>query len=336
MDMATHALASYVLARGFFPRRRWPVVAGMLFAGTIADIDLISALWGPAVYFSVRRTCTHSILGTVAVVLIAIVFTFVLSKKPLKPGEGIGELVLPLALAATGHVVLDGLQSEGVALLWPFRFRRFAMDWLPSVDPWILALLACGILVPELFRLVSSEIGAKDKAPRGRNGALVSVALIIAYIGARAVLHSGSIALLEPRSYHGESARRVGAFPDVLSIATWHGVVETASYMCLAEVPVGPGRSFDPESADCLHKPEPSPELDAAQKTRVAQQYLQAAPFPRAMVAHTQTGYEVEIRSMRDMAENEKHHRVAAEISVDKTFAVTRQELVWVRELHLR
>lgn len=333
MDIATHALASYVLARGFFPRRRWSVVVGMLLAGTIADIDLISALWGPAAYFTARRTYTDSILGTVAVILVAIVCTLAVSKKP---REGIGGLGLPLALAAAVHVMLDVFQSEGVALLWPFRFRRFAMGWLPSIDPWILALLTCGILVPELFRLVSSEIGAKDKAPRGHNGALVAVVLIVAYIGARVVLHTGSIVLLEPHSYHGESARRVGAFPDVLSIATWHGVVETASYLCLAEVPVGPGRSFDPESADCLHKPEPSPELDAAQKTPVAREYVAAVPFPRAVVARTQTGYEVQIRSMRDIAENERRHRVAAMILVDRNLAVTKQRLVWVRELHLR
>jgi hypothetical protein len=112
--------------------------------------------------------------------------------------------------------------------------------------------------------------------------------------------------------------------------------VETASYVCLAEVPVGPGRSFDSESADCLHKPEPSPELDAAQKTHVVQEYLGAVPFPRAIVAKTQNGYEVEIRSMRDLAENERRHRVAAEIFIDKNFAVTGQELVWVSELHLK
>jgi membrane-bound metal-dependent hydrolase YbcI (DUF457 family) len=333
MDIATHALASYVLARGFFPRRRWPVALGMLFAGTIADIDLISAFWGPAAYFAARRTYTDSILGTVAVILVAIVFTFALSRKP---REGIGRLVWPLALAAVVRVALDVCQSEGVALLWPFRFKRFGMDWLPAVDPWILALLASGVLVPELFRLVGSEIGARDKAPRGRNGALIAVALVVAYVGARAVLHTGAIALLEAHSYRGESPRRVGVFPDALSIATWHGVIETASYMCLAEVPVGPGRSFDPESADCLHKPEPSPELDTTQKTVVAQEYLAAVPFPRAIVARTETGYEVEIRSMRDIAESERHHRVAAAISVNKNFVVTKQKFVWVRELHLR
>ena len=333
MDIGTHALASYVLARGFFPRRRWLVVVGMLFAGTVADIDLISTLWGPAGYFAARRTYTDSILGTVAIVLTAIAFAVALRRNP---RERIGGLVLPVALAAVVHVALDVFQSEGVALLWPFLPRRFAMDWLPTIDPWIFALLACGILMPELFRLVGSEIGAKDKAPRGRNGAIVAVALIVVYIAARASLHSSSIALLEARSYHGESSHRAGSFPDTLSVATWHGVVETASYLCLAEVPVGPGRSFDPETADCLHKPEPSPELDAAQKTQAAQEYLAATPFPRAIVAKTQNGYEVEIRSMRDIAENERSRRVAAVIFVDKNFAVTGQEFVWVRELHLK
>lgn len=333
MDIATHALTSYVLARGFFPRRHWPLAIGMLFAGMVADIDFISAFWAPAAYFATRRTYTDSILGTIVIVLIAIVFTIVLSRKP---REGIGRLVLPLALAAVVHVTLDVCQSEGVALFWPFQHRRFAMDWLPSIDPWILALLACGVFVPELFRLVSSEIGAKDKTPRGRNGALVAIVLIIVYVGARAVLHTGSISLLGAHSYHGESPHRVGAFPDPLSIATWHGVVETASYICLAEVPVGPGRSFDPESADCLHKPEATPVLDAAQKSRVAQEYLEAVPFPRAIVASTQLGYEVEIRSMRDIAESERRHRVAAVIFVDKTFTVSKQEFVWVRELRLR
>ncbi|MGB7433768.1 MAG: metal-dependent hydrolase [Candidatus Acidiferrum sp.] len=333
MDIATHALASYVLARGFFPRHRWPVAVGMILAGTVADVDLLSAFAGPAAYFATRHIYTDSILGTVVILFLAALFTCAISKKP---PEAFSAIVLPVTVAAVVHLALDVFQSEGIALLWPFRHKRFAMDWLPPLDPWILALLVAGILVPELLRLVSSEIGARDKAPRGRNGAIVAMVFVALYIGARATIHSSSEALLEPHSYHGESAHHVGTFPDTLSIATWHGVVETRSFVCLAEVPVGPGRNFDPESAECLHKPEPSPELDAAQKTRVAQEYLQAMPFPRAVVDKTESGYEVVIRSMRDLAENETRRRVAALIQVDSNFAVASQELVWVRDLHLR
>jgi hypothetical protein len=267
------------------------------------------------------------------VVALAVIFTRYLQKK--HPGS-LYSLLLPVAAAAVLHIILDLFQSEGVAILWPFQSARFALDWLPAIDPWILVILILGIFVPEFFRLITSEIGAKSKTPRGRNGAVVALSLIFLYIGACALLHSGSVASLEPHSYHGESARRVGAYPDAVSLLTWHGVVETQSLLCVANVPAAPGKIFDPESADCLPKPEPSPELDAAQKTLTAQKFLRAVPFPRALVAKTQDGYEVVIRSMRDLAQGEVRRRVAARILLDSNFGVSSQNLVWAADVSLR
>lgn len=305
----------------------------MIFAGTLADVDLGTALFGPAVYLSGRRTFTHSIVGTIIVIALAAMFTRYLSKKQKESWSG----VLPtMACAAVLHVLLDLGQSEGVALLCPFRDTRLAADWLPSIDPWILAFLIAGILVPELFVLVTSEIGAKSRSPRGRNGAIVAFALIVIYVSARAILHSSATALLEPRTYRGESARKVGAFPDAISLISWHGIVETESLICLLEVPTGSARSFDPEAADCMHKPESSPELDTAQKTATAQKFLQIGRFPRAAVARTQDGFEVVLRSMVDQAQGEARHRVAAEIFLSAEDTVTGQTFVWVNDVHLR
>lgn len=332
MDIASHALASLALARGLFPRRRWPTVVGILCAGTLADADLTSAVFGPSAYFAARRTFTHSILGLVIVIALAALLARYLGRK--QP-ELFSVLAFPLAAAATLHVLLDLAQSEGVALLWPFRPTRLAANWLPAIDPWILALLIAGIFVPELFRLITSEIGVKDKTPRGHNGALIALAAIVIYVGARAVLHSSATGSLEPRSYGGESARTVEPFPDALSLFTWHGVVETQSLICLVDVPVGLGRPFDPESANCLHKPEVSPELDAAQRTDVAQAFLRVMPFPRAALAKTEDGYEVVIRSMRDAAESETR-RLAARILLDSRFGIVSEEYVWLSKVHLR
>ena len=333
MDIGTHALASFALARGFFPRRRWPTVLGIICAGTLADIDLLSALAGPSAYFVARRTATHSLLGTFVVIAVSVLLVRYLAKAQREP---LPALLLPLAVAAAVNVLLDLFQAEGVALLWPFRSTRFAADWLPPIDPWILALLFAGILVPELFHLITSEIGVKNKRPRGRNGAVVAWAFIAAYIVVRAMFHAGCVASLEPHSYKGESARTVGAFPDSLSLFTWHGVIETQSLLCQVEVPAGTGRAFDPELASCMHKPEASPELAAAQKTDVAREYLQATPFPRAAVVRTQSGYEVVIRSMRDAAEQETGHRIAARILLDSRFGISSEELVWAKDIHLR
>jgi membrane-bound metal-dependent hydrolase YbcI (DUF457 family) len=333
VDIATHALTSLALARGFFPRRQWPIVVGMLVAGTLAELDLVSALFGPTAYFAARHTFTDSILGTIAVVAIAAGLAFLLNGKR---REELGAICVATSCAAVAHVAMELCSSDGVALLWPWRTTRFAADWLPDVDAWILALLILGILLPDLFRLVSSEIGAKDKAPRGRNGARVALALALIYVGTRAALHSNAIAMLEPHIYRTESPRRIGAFAASLSLLTWRGVVETQSNVCLLSVPVmGTGR-FDPEAAVCLHKPEDSRALEAAQKTKIAQEFLRAAQFPRAAVDQTEGGYEVVIRDVRDLAEEETRHRVAAQILLDENAQVESARFVWASEVRLR
>ena len=332
MDIPTHALTSFALARGFFPRRGWPIVAGMLIAGTIADVDELGMFFGPAAYLTAHRTWTHSILATVFVVAIAAAVTFYLDKTKAIP---LRTILAAAGLAAAAHILMDLFQSAGVTLLWPFRATRFAADYLPRIDPWILAFLLGGILLPELFRMVSSEIGAKDKTPRGRNGALIALALIVVYISARGVLHGGATGVLDAHSYRGESPRRLGAFPDAISLFTWHGVVETQSLVCLAEVPVHSAREFDAEAANCQHKPEFSRALDMAQETVTAEKFLQSARFPRATVEKTQDGYEVTIRSLRDIVEQDAHS-VAARIVLDAKPRVFSEELVWAKELRLR
>jgi len=333
MDIPTHALTSFALARGFFPRRGWPIVVGMLIAGTIADVDQLSVFFGPAAYLAAHRTWTHSILATFLIAAIAAAITFYLDKKRTIPLH----IMLAGAFgAAAAHIVLDLFQSAGETLLWPFRATRFAADYLPRIDPWILTLLLAGILLPELFRLVGSEIGAKQKTPRGRNGALVALALIVIYISARGVLHGDATSILDAHSYRGESPRRLGAFPDPISLFTWHGIAETQSLVCLADVPVHSASEFDAEAANCQHKPESSPALDQAQKTAVAERFLRSARFPRATVEKTQDGYEVTIRSLRDVVEQETNHGVAARIVLNAKPRVLNQEIIWAGNLQLR
>jgi membrane-bound metal-dependent hydrolase YbcI (DUF457 family) len=331
--MLTHALLSLALARGFFARRGWPVLAGMLVAGTLADVDLISAWFGPAAYLAARRTFTHSLLGTLVIIAIAAWIAHKLDGKRLETWKGI---LAATSCAAIAHLLFDLCQSGGIALLWPFRGMRYALDWLPQVDPWVLFLLFGAVVVPEFFRMVSLEIGASYKKPRGHNGALVVLALIVIYIGARGVLHFSSVALLEPRSYHGESPRRAETFADALSLFTWHGVVETQSYLCLVEVPVTSGDSFDPESGTCLHKPEESPVLTAVQQSAVGRKFLSAARMPRAAVDKTEDGYEVVIRDLRDVAEQQTRRRVVARIWLDLGARVVSEQFSWAGEVHLR
>ena len=343
MDPVTHALTSFALARGFFPRRPWWFVLGVVLAGTIADVDLVSALAGPAAYLSSRHTFTHSIEGALVVILVAVGIALLVRPKngpPQKAGPtskiGIPTLLIAATLAAAMHVLMDVCTSAGVALLWPWRETRFAWDWLPRVDPWILALLLAGILLPELFGLVGSEIGTKDKSPRGRNGALVALALVLFYVGARATLHGNAVAQLDAHTYRGELSQRLAAFAGPVSLVNWHGVVETANQICVMNVPATEGVRFDPESGLCTHKPEDSSLLEAAQQTAQVKKFLQASRFPKASVGATDDGTEIVLRDARDSAEDEKRFAIAVRVLLNRTGHVTGQEILWANEARLR
>ena len=232
-------------------------------------------------------------------------------------------------LAGLLHVAMDACQSEGVTLLWPFRGTRVALDWLPNFDPWIPAILLLAILVPELFRLVSSEIGAKTRTPRGRSGALLGLAVLVIYAGVREASHANAGAILRTATYAGETPKRAAAFPDSASPFTWHGVVETPSALHTLDVSLMPGAYFNPDGALTLRKPENSPLLQAAQKTSAAQQFLAIARFPKATIEHETAGYSVEIRDLRYAAMRQALGAVEVNVNLDRAGNVTFADLEW-------
>jgi membrane-bound metal-dependent hydrolase YbcI (DUF457 family) len=353
VDIVTHGLASFAIVRGFFPRASKFAMASAVLAGTIANLDGLSNYFGPSAFLRWHGAYTHSILA--AVLVSSGVWMFValvqLRSMPVRVAEpegdrtltgvrGTVDLAIGLApilyvslCAALLHIAMDTCQSHGVALFWPFSPKRFAADWLPGVDPWILTILIAGIALPELFHLVSSEIGAKAKKPRGQTGAIISVVLVLVYGGVRATLHSSVVALMQSRTFHGETPRRASAFPEPLSPLTWHGVVETDNALNEIDVETASASNFDPDASLRLFKPEPSPALEAARNTVAARRFLAAAQIPKASIEKTEAGYVVVLRDLRYAAAGETQHEIAALIELDLGNRVTSQELVWARDL---
>jgi membrane-bound metal-dependent hydrolase YbcI (DUF457 family) len=297
MDPLTHALAAYTLKRAAFPCLARPATVAMVVAGTVADVDLISAHAGPSAYITWSHTYCHSLLAAIVISLLAATPFFLLRRED--PEKRIAPLsvFVPALASSLLHLLFDLCQAQGVKLLWPTSERRFAMDWLPHLDLWIIAILLAGLLLPTLASLVTEEIGAKFKGPRGRVGAMVALGGILIYIGARGTLHSIAVATLDSRAYHGESPRRVGAFPQTGSPFAWDGMVETERAILEVPISVGPVSSFDPESAHTFYKPDPSPALDAALGTPTARRFLAYARFPRAALEKTAEGYHIRLQT---------------------------------------
>jgi membrane-bound metal-dependent hydrolase YbcI (DUF457 family) len=330
MDPITHGLASYALKRAAFPHVSRSATLAILAAGTLADLDSLSRSFGPSAFLTFYRTYFHSFLAAILLSLfVALPFLF-RKPGPAKNQTSFVTIFGASLAAAVLHLLMDLFQSAGVELFWPFSPRRFAADWVARLDLWILGTLVAGILLPMLSGLVTEEIGARSKGPRGKIGATLALAAMFLYFVARFVFHGNALAAMESRTYRGESPRRVAAFAESSSPFRWHGIVETESALHDMEVEAGPAANFDPGSAMTSYKPEPSPALDAARDSAVARRFLQVARFPKATVEKTPDGFHVILRDFPYTRDLGSGLRIQALIDTDPSGKILSQELVWV------
>jgi inner membrane protein len=328
VDPLTHGLASFALQRGFFPRASWRAVVTIVAGGLLADIDFISASFGPPAYLRWNRTVTHSLVFVVVLAVLAFLFIRRLS-DPARAAKWTGLSWIAIGAAALLHLVMDSFQADSSSVLWPFSSRRFALDVAPAIDPWLLVILVSAVLFPEIVRLVSDEIGSRSKRPRGRVGAITGLCVALVYFGARSLFHANVTATLESHVVSGEMPRRAAAFPDSISPFVWHGAVETISAVHLTTIRSMGGEAGYASGITTWRKPEPSMALSASQSSAAAVEFLKTTRFPKATVEQENEGYSVEIRDLKNEAMQMPGRAILAHISLDKSAKVISSELQW-------
>jgi hypothetical protein len=321
-------MASLALQRGFFPRASWRTALAMVFAGVVADVDWFSSIFGPAAYLRWNRSASHSIAFVVLLAIVSLVLAQKVRGTP-DSAKWAGFSWLAIVCAGALHISMDLLQPDSVVLFWPIWGNRFSLDLAPAIDPWLIAILALATLFPELFRLVSDEIGARGKRPRGRNGAIAGFAIVALYFALRAFFHSNTTASLESRIVAGEMPRRVAAFPDSVSPFLWHSIVETQSALHLTTMRSMGGEVTNATGATTLRKPGSSAILSGAQSSPAAISFLQTARFPKAIVQTESEGFLVEIQDLKDQALGENNRAIVVEVKVDQNAKVVFSELQW-------
>jgi inner membrane protein len=309
-----------------------------VISGTAADLDYVSYFGGAAAFLRFHRTLLHSILGSALVACVTAVAFFALSKAHSRKRESENpnlmrrELTFGLALfvcviGAASHILLDLVSGIGVQLFWPFRAGWQGWDLLTNLDPWILGLLLLALLLPELFRLVSDEIGEKKGSSRGRGAAIVALAILVLYIGARADLHSKAINLLTSREYHGRPPLAAAAFPLPTTPFGWRGVVSTDATVEELQVSLFPGAEFDPDRSFTRYKPDPSAALDAGQRTQAAKTFLAYAAIPFASVNRIEDGYRFELRDLRFAPNDASPESIIARVDFNSSLQIQLEEL---------
>jgi inner membrane protein len=333
VEILTHALVSLVLARAgqkLLPRYGF---AMLVVSGVAADLDFLSYLGGPSAFLRFHRGVFHSVFGAIVLVcVLAFVFWAIARRLAANgPASTLPRLsflaaVAVCAVGVAAHLVLDLASGIGVRLLWPFRPGWTAWNLLSNLDPWVLVLLVLGLVLPEVFRMVSEEIGERRKGPRGQRAAVVTLLLLLIYLAARAGLHSRAVDELNSREYHGAAPLDVGAFPSALSPLAWRGVASTDNAIDVVEIPLAPGAGFDPDRAVAHYKPEDFAPLVAAEGTEAARTFLRYARFPLARLERGGEGYQLLLRDMRFAPSDRGADNIVVRVALSRDLRVMRQE----------
>jgi membrane-bound metal-dependent hydrolase YbcI (DUF457 family) len=313
----------------------------LVVAGVAPDLDFASYLGGAGSFLRFDRTLLHSLLSSLVLeCAVAGAFYFVAKKRDSDRAQtgtlaslesssparlGLGAAFAVCAIGIAGHLLLDVASGVGVQLLWPFRVRWFAFDLLTELDPWILLVLAVGLLLPMLLRLVGEEIGGQKRIAGGQRGAIATLLVLLAYIGARGYLHSRAVELLDSSDYHGRISLTAGAFPETLPL-DWRGVVSTDNTIEEIEVSLARGTEFDPEHSATRYKPDDSPALQAGQRTAAAQRFLKHARFPLASVVRFENGYRFELRDARFVTNDGSAANIVVLVEMRGNLEVTDEE----------
>ncbi|MEW6659745.1 MAG: metal-dependent hydrolase [Thermodesulfobacteriota bacterium] len=141
MDPVTHVASGLLLSQLIpAPSRGWAAAAGVIFS-VLPDLDYFLGMSDRLAFIRYHRAFTHSLLAVPLWALLGAGAGRVLGGprwfQPL--------LLLGLAVLAA-HLLLDLATSYGTQLLSPFSSRKFYLDLVFIIDPYLTFILGAGAL----------------------------------------------------------------------------------------------------------------------------------------------------------------------------------------------
>jgi inner membrane protein len=281
VDNLSHTLAGLVLARAGLGRSTRGGTAALVLASNLPDADIVSALFGSESYLAHHRGASHGVVGAPLLALgLAVVLRMILRESRFLP------LLLCSLVGVAGHMFMDLWTSYGTRVLSPFDHTWYAWDLVFIIDPLVWALLGSALFADYLLRRGGSAMG-----PRA---ASVGIAVLLAYVGGRAVLHAR--ALDDARHVlPAQGVSRVAAIPGPLNPFRWKLLADDGAFFYSGEIDVRRG----PRP---LRRREKRPEdamVARARESSAAATFLDFSRFPWLEVDESEDGWTVSWRDLR-------------------------------------
>jgi len=180
-------------------------------------------------------------------------------------------------IAVLSHLLLDFTNNYGLRPFFPFNPRWYSWDIVFIFEPLIFAALLAALLLPAIFALTDSEIGARRQTFRGRGWAIAALVFIAIVYGVRNAEHQRALNLM--RASQTDPVIRVAAEPYPIDPFHWQGLFETANYYRTASVSTR-NDFVDTDSGQTIYKPPVTPAVLAAKRSYLGRVYLDWSSWP--------------------------------------------------------
>jgi inner membrane protein len=323
LDNLTHTLTAVALSQAGLNRKTRFATLAVIAGANLPDIDVVTWADSTATYLKYHRGITHSLLGVVVLGILAGVLLYYAGRRA-RPGRAGSHAdarwLVVCGLVGTGsHLLLDFTNAYGVRPFLPFSGRWYAWDIMFILDPVLLLLLMVGLAFPALLRLVSEEVGARQ--PAYRAGAIFALCAMAALWALRDFSHRRVLTLLDSHLYGQENPRRLGAYPAPANPLAWVGVIETDSAFHVVPVSALDDR-IDADEARVFRKPDPTPALEAAMRTRTGAIFLDFAEFPWGHARESEQGFDVSLRDLRFFSPMSERRGFVMDVKLDRDLRV--------------
>jgi inner membrane protein len=276
MEPVTHFLTGACIGRAGLNRKTAYATVAAVLAAEAADIDMLWAFAGPVEELKHHRGITHTFLA--APVLAGVVVGGIWlwhslrerrrARRGAAPNQNarapvalnLGWLYLSALIAALSHLLLDWTNNYGVRPFFPFNPRWYAGSFVYIVEPVLLALLLMAMIVPWLFGLADSEIGARRKPFRGRGWAIVALTGMVMLWCWRWAEQAQARAMLENIQVTTAPVTRLALEPYPVNPFRWHAILETADLYQTGEIDTHSGEILSNPIRDVIISP-PTPSL---------------------------------------------------------------------------
>ena len=289
MEPITHLMTGVCLARAGFNRKAAYATIAMTVAAEAPDLDVLWSIHGPIAAFQHHRGWTHTFLGIPfeAAMIVCAVWLFhrwrtrrPTSSKPPKAPIRWGLLYSFSLIALLSHLVLDWTNNYGLRPFFPFNPRWYAGSFVFIFDPVLFLILLIALIAPSLFGLISSEVGARRPAFRGRSWAIFALLGMAAVWTVRFVEHQKALQIAQAGDYDGAPVLLVAADPHPINPFSWQTVVETPQFYQVSTVNTFNSTLATNDRADTIYKPPTTLATLVAKRSWLGEVYLDWSRYP--------------------------------------------------------